>query len=86
MSKEDRVFNRYEEFNRLMSESNRETVVPELLEYVRAIFLEIVRVKYWQNIEGMGSLCTQIYVKFLVKQIYLITSKFGYSFAFSFAH
>ena len=31
--------------------SNAEVIL-DLLEYVRAIFLEIVRVKYWHNIEG----------------------------------
>lgn len=44
----------YDNFSRMMSINNRGSklvVIPELLGYVRAIFLEIIRVKYWQNIE-----------------------------------
>lgn len=49
---------KYEEFNRLMSLTNRgdnPVIIPELLAYVRAVYLEIVRVKYWQSIEGIFS-------------------------------
>lgn len=41
--------------NRTMSLSKRSlstAIIPELLLYVRTIFLEIVRVKYWHQIEG----------------------------------
>jgi NhaP-type Na+/H+ or K+/H+ antiporter len=41
--------------NRTMSLSKRSlstAIIPELLIYVRTIFLEIVRVKYWHQIEG----------------------------------
>jgi hypothetical protein len=44
----------YEQFSRMMTVANRGPhlmVIPQLLGYVRAIFLEIVRVKYWQSIE-----------------------------------
>ena len=52
--KEDHVAMNYDNFSRMMSINNRGSklvVIPELLGYVRAIFLEIIRVKYWQNIE-----------------------------------
>eukprot|EP01038_Epipyxis_sp_PR26KG_P010392 gene10392-13958_t len=46
---------RIREISRLLSMSTRGTnplINSTLLSYVRAIFLEIVRVKYWHNIEG----------------------------------
>lgn len=46
---------RVADVSRLLSQHNRgpdAVIIPDLLAYVRAVFLEIVRVKYWQHIEG----------------------------------